>query len=147
MRIDPAVQRERDSTRMGILQDELSKEARELTSAENELQSAQASRASVDKIQEAAARVTLHRQNTAALAREIALVKSPVIHVARNDDQNEVSTPPRGRQPDNWLILRSASSVEDQNSVPKVLMRLPLAAPAVSMPQWIIQSNFTGNWP
>ena len=149
MRVDPAVQRERDSTRMGILQDELSKETRELASAENELQSTQSFRASPDKLQEAAARVTLHRQNVSALMREITLVKSPAIPVARNGDENTVSSSPRGRQPDNWLIFRPQVSAVDQNVVPNMLLRrrLPLAESGISRPQWIIQSSFTGTWP
>jgi len=149
MRVDPAVQRERDSTRMGILQDELSKEARELTSAENEWQNAQTSRASPDKVQEIAARATLHRQNVAALAREIALVKSPAIPVARNGDENAVSTAPRGRQPDDWLIFRSRVLAADQNAVPNVSLRrrLPLAESGNGRPQWIIPSGFSGIGP
>ena len=149
MRVDPAVQRERDSTRMGILQDELSRETRELTSAEGEWQSAQASRASVEKIQETAARVTLHRQNIAALAREIALMKNPAIPVARSGDENAASTPPRGRQPDDWLIFRPQTPALEQNAVPNVLLRrrLPLAESGNSRPQWIIPSGFTGIGP
>lgn len=149
MRVDPAVQRERDGTRMGILQDELAKETRELATAENEWLGTQASRVSPDKIQEIAARVTLHRQNVSALAREITLVKSPAIPVARNSDENAVSTSPRGRQPDDWLIFRPQVSAVDQNVVPNMLLRrrLPLAESGNSRPQWIIQSSFTGTWP
>lgn len=149
MRVDPAVQRERDSTRMGILQDELGKEARELTSAENEWQITQASRrASPDKVQEIAARATLHRQNVAALAREIALVKSPAIPVARSGEAKEVSTRSQGRQPDDWLIFRPQAPTADQNAIPNVLLRrrLPLAESGNSRPQWIIPSGFTGIW-
>lgn len=149
MWVDPVVQRERDSTRLGILQDELSKETRELTNAANELQSAQASHASPDKIQEAAARVALHRQNVAALAREIALVKSPAIPVVRNGDENAVSNPPRVRQPDDWLILRPQVPAVDRNVVPNVLLRrrLPLAESGNTRPQWIIPSGYTGIGP
>ncbi|MES2237142.1 MAG: hypothetical protein V4500_05240 [Pseudomonadota bacterium] len=149
MRVDPAVQRERDSTRMGILQDELAKESREMATAENEWKSAQASRALPDKIQEIAARVTLHRQNVAALAREIALAKSPAIPVARNGDDNKVSMRPQGRQPDDWLIFRPQVPAVDQNVVPNVWLRrrLPLAESGNSRPQWIIPAGFTGIGP
>ena len=149
MRVDPAVQRERDNARMGILQDELAKESREMTTAENEWQSVQASRASVDRIQEVTARVTLHRQNVASLTREIALVKRSEIPVARNGDENEVSMPPRGRQPDNWLIFRPSSPAVNQNVVPNALLRrrLPLAESGNSRPQWIIPSGYTGIGP
>ena len=41
MRIDPAIQRERDTTRLGILQDELAKETRELDAAQTELRDAE----------------------------------------------------------------------------------------------------------
>jgi len=149
MRVDPAVQRERDNTRMDILQDELNKETLGLKSAENELQITQASRASPDKLQEAAARITLHRQNVAALAREIALVKRPATPVARNGDKNEVSTPPRGRQPDDWLIFRPQVPAASQNVVSNMLLRrrLPLAESTNSRPQWIIPAGYTGIGP
>jgi hypothetical protein len=149
MRIDSAIQRERDNTRMGILQDELAKETRELATTENELQGTQASRALPDKIREIAARVTLHRQNVTALAREIALVKSPIDPVTRSNDVKEVPARPQGRLPDDWLIFRTQVPGADQNVVPNVLLRrrLPLAESGNSRPQWIIQSSFTGTWP
>ena len=149
MRIDPALQHERDSSRMGILQDELAKESRELTAAENEWREAQASRTPAAKIQDISVRVTLHRQNVAALEREIALVKSPATPVARNGDENAVSTPPRGRQPDDWLIFRPQVPAVDRNVVPNVLSRrrLPLAESGNTRPQWIIPSGYTGIGP
>jgi hypothetical protein len=149
MRVDPALQRERDVTRMGILQDELAKETRELASAENELQSARASRVSVDRIQEAAARVALHRRNVAALAREIAPVRKPADPVTRSIKAKEVSIRSQGRQPDDWLIFRPQVPAVDQNVVPNILLRrrLPLAESGNSRPQWIIPSGYTGTWP
>ncbi len=149
MRIDPAIQRERDSTRMGILQDELTKETRELGTAKTEWRNAQAVRTSPDKIEEVSARVTLHRQNVTALEREIGLVKNRPVSIARNDDLVETPTRSRTRQPDDWLIFRPQLPEPDQNAAPKVLVRrrLPLAAPTVSQPQWIIQAGLKGLLP
>jgi hypothetical protein len=149
MRVEPALQRERDNTRMGILQDELAKESREMATAENELQSARTSRASVDKIQEVLARTTLHHQNVAALTREIALMKSPVDLIKRSGEVKEASTHLQGRQPDDWLIFRPQVPAGDQNLIPNMLLRrrLPLAESGNSRPQWIIPSGYTGVGP
>ena len=129
MRVDPALQRERDTTRMSILRDELAKESRELANSENDLHSFQTSQTSSDKFQGATARVTLHRQNLISLEREIALVKSPVNPATTSREVKEVSTSPQGRQPDNWLIFRPQVPAVDQNVVPNMWLRrqLPLA--------------------
>lgn len=149
MRVDPAVQRERDSTRMDILQDELAKESRELATVENEWRNTQASRTSSDKVQEISARVTLHRQNITALEREIGLSKNRPVSIVRRDDLTETPARSRVRQPDDWLIFRPQVPAADQNAVPNVLLRrrLPLAESSNRRPQWIIQSSFTGTWP
>ena len=152
MRIDPTVQRERDNTRMGILQDERAKEARELETAEADWRNAQVSRAASDKIQEIAARVALHRQNLAALEREIGLTQSkrPTDAAATGGSPEpafaSIVATARERQPDDWLIVRQSSSTTVQNAVPNLLLRrkLPSAQPDASLPQWIIQSGFTG---
>lgn len=149
MRVDPAMQRERDITRMSILQDELAKESRELANAENAQRIAQASRVSADKLQEAATRILLHRQNVAALMREIALVKKTNIPDANRGEVKEVETRPQERQPDDWLIFRSQVPAVDRNVVPNVLLRrrLPLAESGNTRPQWIIPSGYTGIGP
>ncbi|AJP48607.1 hypothetical protein PG1C_09445 [Rugosibacter aromaticivorans] len=149
MRVDPSVQRERDTTRMSILQDELAKETRELGTAETEWRNAQVARTPPDKVQDISARVTLHRQNVTALEREIGLVKNRPVSIARNDDLVETPTRSRTRQPDDWLIFRPQLPEPDQNAAPKVLVRrrLPLAAPTVSQPQWIIQAGLKGLLP
>lgn len=149
MRVDPAVQRERDSTRMSILQDELAKESRELATVENEWRNAQASRTSSDKVQELSARVILHRQNITALEQEIGLSKNRSVSIVRRDNLTETPARPQGRQPDDWLIFRPQLPVADQNVVPNMLLRrrLPLAESGNSRPQWIIPSGFTGIGP
>ena len=136
MRIDPAVQRERDTTRIGILQDELAKETRELDTAQAELSNAEASRASAGKVQEIMARVTLHRRNLSALEREIALTGRAADSVIRVTAK---------RQPDNWLIPGSRHSAGEPNKLMR--RRLPLADTSASLPPWIIQSGFTGIQP
>lgn len=149
MRVDPAVQRERDSTRMDILQDELAKESRELATVENEWRNAHASRTSSDKVQEISARVTLHRQNITALEREIGLSKNRPVSTVRRDDLTETPARSLGRQPDDWLIFRPQVPAADQSAVPNVLSRrrLPLQESGNSRPQWIIPSGFTGIGP
>jgi hypothetical protein len=149
MRVDPSVQRERDITRMSILQDELAKETLELGTAETEWSNAQVARTPPNKVQDISARVTLHRQNVTALDREIGLTKNRAISAVRNDDLIETPTRSQRRQPDDWLIFRPPFPEPDQNAVPKVLVRrrLPLAAPTVSQPQWIIQAGLMGLLP
>ena len=149
MRVDPAVQRERDTTRMGILQEELAKETGELAAAENEWHGAQASGAPSGKVQEITQRVTLHRQNVTALEREIALAERPANSAIHSTSLRDSAGPVRGRQPDDWLIAGQRLSVVEQNSFRDSLVRrrLPLSEPSVIVPQWIIQAGFTGIGP
>lgn len=72
LRIDPAVQRQRDQTRVGILQDEVVAEALSLAEAQELLRS-DAVRADARAAQEATKRIARHRQNISQLARELAL--------------------------------------------------------------------------
>src|SRR5437016_12105163 len=75
MRVDPAVQRERDDTRKTILEDELASEARQLADVQAELRSAKALFASAGRVEEIAERLARHRRNISELGREIALVE------------------------------------------------------------------------
>lgn len=140
MRIDPAVQRERDTTRLSILQDELAKETRERDTAQMELRNAEASRAASSKVQEITARLTLHRQNLSALEREIALAERPA-----EPSPNFAIRVTAKRQPDNWLIPGRRLSAGEPNKLMR--RRLPLADAGASLPPWIIQSGFTGIQP
>lgn len=140
MRIDPAVQRERDTTRLSILQDELAKETRELDAAQTELRNAEISRAASGKVQEITGRVTLHRRNLSALEREIALTERPAEQLPKFAIRVTAT-----RQPDNWLIPGQRLSAGEPNKLMR--RRLPLADAGASLPPWIIQSGFTGIGP
>jgi hypothetical protein len=72
LRIDPDVQRQRDQTRITILQDELISEALALADVQKALKS-DAARSDPRIAQESSKRIARHRQNISALAREIAL--------------------------------------------------------------------------
>lgn len=140
MRIDPAIQRERDTTRLNILQEELARETRELDAAQTELRNTEASRAATGKIQEITARVTLHRQNLSSLEREIALAERPAEQLP-----NFAIRVTAKRQPDNWLIPGSKLAAGEPSHLMR--RRLPLADAGASLPPWIIQSGFTGIQP
>jgi hypothetical protein len=63
MRVTPVVQRERDSTRKTILEDELASEARQLADTQAELRDANLLRASRGNIGDIAERLARHRDN------------------------------------------------------------------------------------
>lgn len=72
LRIDPDVQRQRDQTRITILQDELVSEALALADIQKALKS-DVARSDPRIVQESSKRIARHRQNISALAKEIAL--------------------------------------------------------------------------
>jgi hypothetical protein len=72
LRIDPDVQRQRDQTRITILQDELVSEALALADIQKALRS-DVARSDPRIAQESSRLIARHRQNISALAREIAL--------------------------------------------------------------------------
>jgi len=88
VRVEPAVQRERDDTRKTILEDELASEARQLADAQAELRGAKALSASAGSVEEIAERLARHRQNIAELGREIGLVER------QRDSANRKPIPP-----------------------------------------------------
>src|SRR5882762_3170917 len=98
MRVDPAVQRERDDTRKTILEDELASEARQLADAQAELRGARALSASAGSVEEIAERLARHRRNIAELGREIGLVERQRDSSIRKGDSVE------RRARDGWLI-------------------------------------------
>lgn len=140
MRIDPAVQRERDNTRLSILQDELAKETRELDTAQAELSNAEASRTAAGKVQEITGRITLHRRNLSALEREIVLAERPAEQLPKFAIRVTAK-----RQPDNWLIPGRRLAVGEPNKLMR--RRLSPADAGAGLPPWIIQSGFTGIQP
>ena len=98
MRVDPAVQRERDDTRKTILEDELASEARQLADAQAELRGAKALSAAAGSVAEIAERLARHRHNIAELGREIGLVER------QRDSANRKPDSVEGRATDRWLI-------------------------------------------
>lgn len=122
MRVDPAMQRQRDQDRQRILQDELATEARELAAAQNELRDAQSAQASGDKLDDIASRIATHQQNVAALQREIGL----------SQRQSDAAPARVERQPDNWLIVGQ---------------RLIMAAPRPDRVDFTARRKLTGTAP
>src|SRR6266513_1285562 len=98
MRVAPVVQRERDSTRKTILEDELASEARQLADTQAELRGAKALSASAGSVEEIAERLARHRRNIAELGREIGLVER------QRDSANRKGDSVEGRATDRWLI-------------------------------------------
>lgn len=128
-RINPAIQRQRDEARTAILQDELVAEALQLADAQRLLKS--------DPTQagQAAERISRHRRNISALAREIALTdkQTSLVHVKQG------STAPasaRETQPlTASLLLNDGRAVrvdEEPRTTPK---------PAGARPDWIISGR------
>lgn len=145
MRIDPAVQRERDTTRLSILQDELAKETRELSRAQNDCRDAQAYTATSATVQECAARVSLHRMNVDALEREIALTKNPrSVAPLRQSRKTSVAQSPQ-QQPDDWVIRPQQLPLLLPAAVPLLATasrrRLLSVEPVLNQPPWIISSS------
>ena len=136
MRVNPAVQRERDITRMSILQDELATETRALETAQKDLRDVDALHSSADSVQQITQRVTLHRQNLSALQREIELAERATDSAVRTVER---------RSPDDWLIpVRRLTATEQTSTSLSTRWRLvPADRPDDLLPAWIIPS---GNW-
>jgi hypothetical protein len=144
MRVDPAVQRERDDTRKTILEDELASEARQLADAQAELRGAKALSASAGSVEEIAERLTRHRRNIAELGREIALVERQRDSAIRNTDSAE------RRTTDSWLIRGRSPSSVSPDPTSAALSRRPLQSADGDdrrKPGWIIPSGQTKTIP
>lgn len=143
-RIDPATQRERDTTRKSILEEELASEAKQFADAHAELREARVLRVPRAKVEDIAERLDRHRRNITELAREIARVEG-VADVA-------ISAGPKRaveRLADNWLIPGEATPPRGLDSVPRPLQREPLAArnpDKRERPDWIIPASPSGRF-
>jgi len=143
-RIDPATQRERETTRKSILQEELASEAKQFADAHAELREARVLRVPRAKVEDIAERLDRHRRNITELAREIARVEG-VGDVA-------ISAGPKRaveRLADNWLIPGEATPPRGLDSVPRPLQREPLAArnpDKRERPDWIIPASPSGRF-
>ena len=143
-RIDPATQRERETTRKSILQEELASEAKQFADAHAELREARALRFPRAKVEDIVERLDRHRRNITELAREIARVEG-VGDVA-------ISAGPKRaveRLADNWLIPGEATPPRGLDSVPRPLQREPLAArnpDKRERPDWIIPASPSGRF-
>lgn len=138
MRVDPAVQRERDSTRRTILEDELASEAKQLADTQAELRDANLLRASPGNIGDIAERLARHRQNISELGREIALVERQSDSTNRNTDSAE------RRGTDSWLIRGRPPLTESPEVVSAARPRRSLQSPDEDerrRPGWIIPAN------
>jgi VIT1/CCC1 family predicted Fe2+/Mn2+ transporter len=135
MRVDPAMQRERDDTRKMILEDELASEARQLADAQTELRSAKALSVSEGNVEEIVERLARHRQNIAELGREIGLVER------QRDSANRKSESAEGRATAGWLISGRPPVSASPDAVSATLSRRPLQSAEVDerrKPGWII---------
>lgn len=138
MRVDPAVQRERDSTRRTILEDELASEAKQLADTQAELRDANLLRASPGNIGDISERLTRHRKNISDLGREIALVERQSDSTNRNTDSAE------RRGTDSWLIRGRPPLTESPEVVSAARPRRSLQSPDEDerrRPGWIIPAN------
>ena len=140
MRVNPAVQRERDTTRMSILQDELATETRALETAQKDLRGVEALHSSADSVQQITQRVTLHRQNLSALQREIELAERPTDSAVRTVER---------RSPDDWLIPGRRLTATEQTATILPTRRRLVPANRVDdmLPAWIIPSDIAGTRP
>jgi len=98
MRVDPATQRQRDQSRIVILQDELVTEALAVARARSE------STSDPSAGQETARRISHHRQNISALARELALADRQTAVQAKA----QPSAPNAQRVAAEWLLPEGA---------------------------------------
>ena len=138
VRVDPAVQRERDSTRKTILEDELASEARQLADTQAELRDANLLRASPGNIGDIAERLARHRKNISELGREIALVERQSDSTNRNTDSAE------RRGTDSWLIHGRPPLTESPEVVSAARPRRSLQSADGDdrrRPGWIIPAN------
>src|SRR5437773_1164100 len=103
-RIDSATQRERDTTRKSILEDELAWEAKLFADAHAELREARALRVPLGKVEDIAERLDRHRRNMVELGQEIAHVEG-VLDVATSGEPRHEPE----RLADNWLISSQAT--------------------------------------
>lgn len=131
MRIDPAVQRQRDVSRIVILQDELAAEALALAEAQKQSRFEDV-RSDPRRSQEASQRIARHRQNISALAKELALVdrQAPATRV----------------QP---AVTTSATAEPLPRAVAAVRERAEDRRPAsgARIPDWLIPANAAGREP
>ena len=135
--VDPGVQRERDSNRRTILEDELASEAKQLSNAQSELRDANLLGVSPGKVDEIAERVVRHRQNISDLGREIALGDRQQA-ATRNTDFAK-----RGTM-DTWLIRGRPPLTTPRDTDSIAPSRRPLQSPDVDerrRPGWIIPAN------
>ena len=138
MRVEPAVQRERDDNRKIILEDELASEARQLADAQAELRGAKALSASVGTVDEIAERLARHRRNISELGREIALVERQGGSANRNGDSAE------SRTRDTWLIRGRPPLSASPEAISAAASRRPLQSAngdEREKPGWIIPAS------
>ena len=138
MRVDPAVQRDRDGTREAILESELAAEAKQLVDTLAELRDAKSLRASPGNIDDIAERLARHRRNISELGREIALVERQSDSTNRNTDSAE------RRGTDSWLIHGRPPLTESPEVVSAARPRRSLQSPDGDerrRPGWIIPAN------
>jgi len=144
VRVDPAMQRERDDTRRTILEDELASEARQLADAQAELRGAKALSASAGSVEEIAERLVRHRQNIAELGREIGLV------ARQRDSANRKADSAERRATDGWLISGRPPLSASPDAASATLSRRPLQSAEGDergKPGWIIPSGQTKTIP
>ena len=144
MRVDPAVQRERDDTRKTILEDELASEARQLADAQAELRGAKVLSASAGSVEEIAERLARHRRNIAELGREIGLVER------QPDSSNRKADSAERRATDGWLISGRLPMSASPDAASATLSRRPLQSAEGDdrrKPGWIIPSGQTKTIP
>src|SRR5258705_13826192 len=138
VRVDPAVQRERDDSRKTILEDELASEARQLADAQAELRGAKALSASAGSVEEIAERLARHRRNIAELGREIGLVER------QRDSSNRKADSAERRATDGWLISGRPPLSASPDAASATLSRRPLQSAEGDerrKPGWIIPSG------
>ena len=138
MRIDPATQRQRDETRVVILQNELVAEALALADAQKVLAS-QPPRTDVRAAQEASQRIARHRQNISALAKELANADRLGASTTSKSAPVPVVTSPQQRIAEDWLLgsppAVPAAPPQARRAVPEQPEK---ASNSSRAPEWLI---------
>ena len=132
MRIDPATQRQRDQSRVAILQDELAAEAVALGDAQKQLRTDDV-RVDPRRSQEANQRIARHRQNISTLARELVLVERQA-GTAKPAAASLTTPPPADQLPPAVATVRERPEDRPRSG-------------AGRSPDWLITANPTGRAP
>ena len=140
MRVDPATQRQRDQSRAAILEAELVAEALALRDAQKQAL-AEGGRGDGRGAEEAAQRVSRHRQNISALARELAGAERQAGSGASKASSTRPTTATPQRIAEEWFRPEPLSPEKPDAGAGQQRPRTG------GMPEWLIRAVPTGQKP